>query len=115
MTDPRHIGIDPAAFAAGLSAEDREIFERIDLGIDIEAFFANNPVGQFLGRLCELERDDAVKDLIKTLDEDPDDQKTVLRHHRRIAMCDQFKNWLVDAIEAGRQAEEILKARTHSD
>lgn len=115
MSDPRHIGIDPAKFAASLSAEDREIFERIDLGIDIEAFFANNPIGQFLARLIDSEREDAMTDLIKALDVDPDDKKTVMRHHRRIAMCDQFRSWLVDAIEAGRQAEEILKARTHSD
>lgn len=105
------IGVNAEVVMQNLTAEDRDLFEQAALGIDIETFLNSHPVGRFLTKLCTLEREQAAEELIRVVGESPDNQQEILKHHRRVAMCDQFKSWLSDALEVGRDAERLLKER----
>jgi hypothetical protein len=105
--------IDAERIVAGLSEEDRDLFRRAELGVELEAWLETNPVGQFLAAVCDLERADAIEALVKSMNDD--DEKEAKAAHRRVALCDLFRSWLGDALEAGREAEAILKARENSD
>lgn len=122
MTSPqereRMVSVEAERVVAALSPEDRELFASVDLAIDIEAWLKMNPVGRFFANVCEIEREDAMTALVECLNSDPtltSNQVEIAKQHRRIQLCDQFRHWMLDAIEVGREAERLLKEREHTD
>jgi hypothetical protein len=109
------IGIDPETFAASLAPEDRDLFLRADLGVEIEAWLETNPIGKFFANMLEIERADAVEALVRAMTDKPADTVLHQKHHQRVARCDQYKGWLLDAIQVGREAQAELKAREQTD
>lgn len=106
-------GEQVAAYVASLSPDERDIFRRVELGMDIEAWLKTNPVGQYIAHMVEAERDDASEALIKSMSDEPEDSALHRKHHRRIELCDLVRGWFVDAIETGKQAQQELQAREH--
>lgn len=109
------LGIDPATFLQSLSDEDRELFQRADLGVEIEDFLAGHPVGRFIANMLEVEREEAAEQLIRSMTQAPADHAEHMRHHRRVELCDMLKGWLLDAIHVGQEAQRELEARERSD
>lgn len=109
------LGVEAQAFIDRLPQEDRDLFQRADLGMHIEAFLEGHPVGQFLANMLEIEREDALEALVRAMSAKPEDAAEHRKHHRRVELCDLVKGWLIDAISTGREAQEALRNKDHTD
>lgn len=114
-TTERVLGTTPEEFIAQLGPEEKELFRRADLGLEIEVFLDSNPVGIFFAHMIEVERAQALELLVRSMSDRPTDHAEHLKHHRRVELCDLVKGWMLDAISVGQEAARDLQAREHQD
>ena len=92
-------------------SEDRELLQRVGLGVEAESFLGSN-LGRYLIERAEGERDDAVEDLKEA---NPDDPKGIRDLQNRIWRAESVQFWLADLINDGRNAMHELQAREATD
>lgn len=109
------LGMKPEDYIATLPEAHRKLFGDVDLGMDIEDFLQRHPVGKFLADVIEIERTSAMEALVASMTDDINDHKTHNKHYLRVAVCNQIKNWLIDALELGQAAQRELELHEHTD
>lgn len=87
-------------------AATRDLFLQAETGIEIEAFL-RTPVGKYFASLAEIERAQAIEELIKAID--VGDENEVKRQRFKIGLCDQFRNWIIDGVNVGHEAARLLQ------
>jgi len=74
----------------------------VALGLEVEEFLRSN-IGRYLMGRAEMEEADAVEEYKQA---DPDDLKLMRAIQRRIDIPKRLKQWLEEAVQGGRNAEE---------
>ncbi len=77
------------------------------LGLQVEAFL-NSDVGAYLIARSEQESHSLMEKLKKA---DPSDCVGIIRIQEAIKRSESFKEWLVEAVENGLKATEVLQQR----
>ena len=92
-------------------SEVRELEAVIVRGLDIEAFM-RGAVGQYVANRANAEIEEARERLESV---DPDDPKAIRDLQFVIAVARATTSWIAEAIEEGKNAEEQLADRQHTD
>jgi hypothetical protein len=95
-----------------------EEFKEITLGLDAEAFLRGN-VGQALAGKAQNQAVDAMEDL-KTLKRSAFNDSTafeaeIIRLQGIIERAENFEFWLIELVQEGRNAEELMEQSEFSD
>lgn len=85
--------------------DEQLLFAEARLGLDVESFLASQ-VGRYLIGRADAEAESALLDLA---DIDPEDAKAVRTAQNRHKLARSVRQWLEEAIEAGRLAEDALR------
>ena len=70
--------------------------------------FTSSTIGRYLIQCADAEEEKGYKELKEV---DPTDARGVLRAQNQVIRGEQFKSWLLEAVQAGLQAEGILENR----
>lgn len=81
-----------------------QLLQQIDLGFQAEAFL-HSDIGRYLVQRAEGQVEEAVEALKQV---DPDDSKCIRGLQNTIHVAESIQYWLVDAINAGLNAQAEL-------
>lgn len=88
-----------------MSMANEEAMAQVALGIDAEAFVLS-PLGKYLAARSESERSQAMERL---KDVAPDDDQMIRALQFRIRVAEAIPKWLAECIQAGHNAEFLLR------
>jgi hypothetical protein len=88
--------------------ENKQHYERINFGDEVDQFLKSR-IGVYLIQLCNKDAVDAFEELKKCNAEDP---KAIRALQNKIAIAEQFQDWLIEAVNAGLESLQILEDRS---
>lgn len=96
-----------------LIESNKELYAAVDFSLDVKAFLGS-VIGKYLIGNAEDERDEAIKALVNT---DPMNVSKIMELQQTIKRAESIQFWMAEAIQAGINADEQLRAqdRAHSD
>lgn len=87
--------------------EVRELLQQVELGLDVQQFL-RSPVGKYLLQKADDERTDALAELVEA---NPEDSEGIRALQSTIKRADSIQFWLIEAVQAGKNAEAQLDPR----
>lgn len=88
-----------------------ELVKEVSFGIETEAFLQST-LGRYLIKQAEDERDAALIDFRSA---DTSDAKLMAKIQNRVWRAEQFQTWLAEIVQAGWNAEALLKQQETTD
>ena len=88
-----------------------ELVKEVSFGIETEAFLQST-LGRYLIKQAEDERDAALMDFRKA---DATDANLIAHIQNRVWRAEQFQTWLAEIVQAGWNAEALLKQQETTD
>lgn len=94
-----------------MANEHQDLIQGVAFGIETEAFLASS-LGKYLIKQAEEERDAA---LMEFRTADTSDAKLMAHIQNRVWRAEQFQVWLAEIVQAGWNAESLLKQQEITD
>lgn len=88
-----------------------DLVKEVEFGIETEAFLQST-LGRYLIKQAEDERDAALMDFRQA---DTSDAKLMASIQNRVWRAEQFQTWLAEIVQAGWNAEALLKQQETTD
>lgn len=88
-----------------------ELVREVQFGIEVEAFLGS-PLGKYLVGRAEEERDAALEEFKKA---DVADASLMRDIQNRVWRAEQFQTWLAEIVQAGWNAETLMKQQESPD